>query len=312
LLDPDGAVVARFNIAHVNQRGGVTFFTFSEVVVAQRARWQVTRLGGGYHTVGGAEIAFLRAGQSEETPPAMGLELEALPMLERGSNGLVQPFRLSLEYPYLEPTEVTLRWEGMDPTSLTLRPGVQALDLRLPAVASATNVNLSLELNGVTMITRAVACRPVRPLEIFLLPHSHVDIGYTALQADVAKKQDDNIETGLRLAQATASYPEGARFKWNVEVLWPVENYLRTASPAKRQSFIAAVRAGQIGLDAFYGNTLTGLCRPEELIQLMGYASRLSQLCGVPIESAMISDVPGYTWSTITAMGQAGVKYFSF
>jgi hypothetical protein len=44
----------------------------------------------------------------------------------------------------------------------------------------------------------------------------------------------------------------------------------------------------------------------------MGYASRLSLSCGVPIESAMISDVPGYTWSTVTAMGQAGVKYFSF
>ncbi len=32
---------------------------------------------------------------------------------------------------------------------------------------------------------------------------------------------------------------------------------------------------------------------------------------GVPIESAMISDVPGYTWGTVTAMAQAGIKYFS-
>ena len=40
----------------------------------------------------------------------------------------------------------------------------------------------------------------------------------------------------------------------------------------------------------------------------MGYATRLSEECGVPIESAMISDVPGYTWGTVSAMAQAGVK----
>jgi hypothetical protein len=149
-------------------------------------------------------------------------------------------------------------------------------------------------------------------MEIYLLPHSHNDIGYTALQADVEKKQNSNIEAGLRLAKATADYPEGARFKWNVEVLWCVDNYLRAATPEQRAAFMAAVRSGQIGLDAFYCNILTGLCRPEELLNFMGYATRLSAECGVPIESAMISDVPGYTWGLVSAMAQAGVKYLSF
>ena len=54
------------------------------------------------------------------------------------------------------------------------------------------------------------------------------------------------------------------------------------------------------------------VCRPEELLNLMSYATRLSRESGVPIQSAMISDVPGYTWSTVSAMAQAGVKYFSF
>jgi hypothetical protein len=154
--------------------------------------------------------------------------------------------------------------------------------------------------------------KPVRQMEIYLLPHSHNDIGYTALQADVEKKQNSNIETGLRLAKATADYPEGARFKWNVEVLWCVDNYLRAATPEKRAAFMEAVKSDQIGLVAFYCNILTGLCRPEELLNFMGYATRLSAECGVPIESAMISDVPGYTWGLVSAMGQAGVKYLSF
>ena len=38
----------------------------------------------------------------------------------------------------------------------------------------------------------------------------------------------------------------------------------------------------------------------------------VARQCGVPLESAMISDVPGYTWGTAVAMAHAGVKYFSF
>ena len=137
-------------------------------------------------------------------------------------------------------------------------------------------------------------------------------VPYSVIGVLEEKKQNSNIQTGLRLARATADYPPGSQFKWNVEVLWPVDNYLSECSPDQRESFIRAVRAGQIGLDAFYDNALTGLSRPEELLNLMGYAMRLSQACGVRIESAMISDVPGYTWSTVSAMTQAGVNYFSF
>ncbi len=60
-----------------------------------------------------------------------------------------------------------------------------------------------------------------------------------------------------------------------------------------------------------YLNELTGLCRPEELMRLFRMATRLHQRTGVTIDSAMISDVPGYTWGTVTAMAQAGIKYFS-
>ena len=60
-----------------------------------------------------------------------------------------------------------------------------------------------------------------------------------------------------------------------------------------------------------YLNELTGLCRPEELLRLFRKSTRLAEQTGVPIDSAMISDVPGYTWGTVTAMAQAGIRYFS-
>ena len=89
------------------------------------------------------------------------------------------------------------------------------------------------------------------------MPHSHNDIGYTHVQTEVERKQWQYLEDGIELARATQDYPEGARFRWNAEVLWAVESYLKQATPEKREQLIEAVRRGWVGLDALYGNELT-------------------------------------------------------
>jgi len=311
-MDASGGLTATVPVTHVNRRAGVTFLALPSPITARRVRWRVTGLVVG-HAVGGAEIAFFRAGKTEPLPLATSITgCGASPMLEREGAALVQRLTVTVNYPYKEPVLGTIRLVEGGGRTVPLRFGTQTADLLVPAVESPKTVEVEVEARGATVAKRGLSLKPVPKLEVFVLPHSHNDIGYTALQADVEKKQNSNIEAGLRLAEATADYPEGARFKWNVEVLWCVDNYLRTATPEQRVAFIAAVKNGQIGLDAFYGNVLTGLCRPEELINLMAYATRLSKVCGVPIESAMISDVPGYTWSTVSAMAHAGVKYFSF
>ena len=116
---------------------------------------------------------------------------------------------------------------------------------------------------------------------------------------------------GHRHGREIGRKPGRRRFKWNVEVLWAVDSYLKQATPEKRQRFIDAVKKGQVGLQALYGNQLTGLCRPEELLRLLTCAQQVSQLCDQPITSAMITDVPGYTWGIVPAFAHSGVKYFS-
>ena len=158
------------------------------------------------------------------------------------------------------------------------------------------------DLPGGKVSNWEITFKPVRKWVVYLLPHSHVDIGYTQLQADVEKKQWSNIDTALELIRKTADYPPEARFKWNAEVLWAMDAYLRKAPPEKQQRLVDAIRAGDVELDALYGNELTGLCRPEELLRLMQWGDRLGRRCGVKVNSAMISDVPGYTWGIVPAM----------
>ena len=207
--------------------------------------------------------------------------------------------------------EATVQLGSAPPQTIQLKPGKQTVEIATPAVEKETPVAVEVKADGKTLARREVTLRPVRKWVVYLLPHSHVDIGYTHLQTDVEKAQWKYIEQAIAASRRTADYPAGAQFKWNVEVLWAVDSYLKQATPEKQKEFIEAVQKGWIGLDALYGNELTALCRPEELMRLCGYAQKLSKLCGVKIDSAMISDVPGYTWGLVTVFGQAGVKYFS-
>ncbi len=207
--------------------------------------------------------------------------------------------------------EAKLRMPGRETISQAVKNARETVTFSLPAVERETAATVEVTADGQVLATREIAVKPVRKWVMYFLPQSHVDIGYTDRQPEALVKQIKNLDLAVELAKRTAGNPPGERFEWNTEGLWAVDHYLREAPPEKQQALIAAVRAGQIELDAFYGNMLTALCRPEELMRTIDMAGRLSRRCGVKIESAMISDVPGYTWGVVPVLSSAGVKYFS-
>ncbi len=207
-------------------------------------------------------------------------------------------------------TAAVVRVEGREALQTQLTPGRQTLEIKLPAVDKSRDVRVALAAGEQVLGEEMVAMRPARKWCVYLLPHSHNDIGYTDLQPNIEKKQMANIARAIELARATADYPEGARFKWNVEVLWAVDSYLRQG-PEKERELVEAVQKGWIGLDALYANLLTGLCRAEETLRAVRCATQLAERCGVAVDAAMISDVPGMTWGMVPAFAHAGVKYLS-
>jgi alpha-mannosidase len=307
----EGKPLATVQVPHVNRRGGVTFFVLPQPVAAQHVRWHVTKLGSPYGTVGGAEIKFFSAGEPEAAPRGIGIAARTVQVIERQNGSLVQPLKVMLDYPYAEPTNALVRVEGQSPQSVKLEFGSQTLDYTVAAAEAARTLNVSVEAGGREVAARAVALKPARKLTVYILPHSHTDIGYTAIQTDIEEKQINNLLQGMADARHTADYPEGARFVWNVEVLWAADLFLQRLSEQQSAEFCAAVKNGQVALNGMYLNELTGLCRPEELLRLFRFATQLGEHTGVPVDSAMISDVPGYTWGTVTAMAQAGIRYFS-
>jgi hypothetical protein len=191
-----------------------------------------------------------------------------------------------------------------------LSSGTHRFNVYVDPVETVRQVLIDYEIAGKTS-SAEVRLEPVRKVQIFILPHSHHDLGYTDLQSNIEAKQVANISRGIELARNTANYPLGARFVWNLEVLWGADLFMKTKTEREREELISAVKKGWIGLNGMYANELTGLCRPEELLQLFRYSTELGHQCGIHVDSAMISDVPGYTWGTVSAMAQAGIRYFS-
>jgi len=239
-----------------------------------------------------------------------GIRARSEQALIRGGGKLFQPVRIEISH-IAPPQEAVISAEGGEKMRTRLETGYNAVDLAVEAVASEKDFTLGVEIGGRPAIKETVKLRPVVKRELYLLPHSHVDIGYSDLQTVVEKNHWKYFEEAIELARRTKNYPPAARFKWNVEVLWAVETYLRQATPEKREAFTDAVKKGWIGLQALLANELTGLCHPEELFHLTEFARRLSRQYGLPVKSAMITDIPSYTWSVVPALAQSGVKYFS-
>ena len=206
--------------------------------------------------------------------------------------------------------QVAVRIDVVDRGTFHINPETQAIEVLTSAIETERTQLVAVDFAGNTS-SFSVAIKPVRKLLVYVLPHSHTDIGYTDLQSAVEEKQVNNLKVGIALARKTAEYPEGSRFIWNVEVLWAVDLYLRRADGAAKRELLEAVRNGWVALNGMYTNELTGLCRPEELLQLFRYSTQLANEFALKIDSAMTGDVPGWTWGTVTAMSQAGIRYFS-
>ncbi len=238
------------------------------------------------------------------------ISVQAQPALLKSPAGSLQLVDVMIESKELE-YGVEITAPGQAPVKARVTLGLNRIQVPVKAVDKETPVTLTIVRPNGTRRTEVATLRPVTLRELWMLPHSHNDIGYSDLQADVERKQLKNIRDAIRLVRQTAGYPPEARFKWNTEIMWAVDRFLATCTEAERTEFLDAVRQGGIGLNALYSNQLTGICRPEELLRVTDFARQLEREYGLTIDDAMISDIPGYTWATVTALAQGGIKYFS-
>ncbi len=178
----------------------------------------------------------------------------------------------------------------------------------LPAVDEATAIRVVFPELGEDAVELEV--RPVRPWNVSLVHHSHFDIGYTDLQGRVITEQLAYLDDALRLAEADGGDGPSA-FRWSVESIWVLREWIARRRPATVERFMAQVRAGTIELAALPFNMHTETASTEELYGLLRYACEISTRYGLNLPVAYQTDVPGCVAGTVDALADAGVKYLA-
>lgn len=196
-------------------------------------------------------------------------------------------------------------------TELTAEEGIDSCVVLLPSdsgVDSACEAEITLR-SGKCFRSTLVIVPAKRHWTIFIYPHSHVDIGYTNTHENVEIIHTRNLINGIELAKKTENYPKGARYLWNPEVLWPVERYLKKASPEEKQVIIDAVRDGYLHLDAGYVHTNTTVLADEEFFEFFREREKMENLTGKKIETLVHVDIPGMSWGIVPVAASLGIKY---
>ena len=190
--------------------------------------------------------------------------------------------------------------EAVDHLSVLLPPGA--------GVKSDCVAKITFRASG-HEISNSVNVPAKRQWTVYIYPHSHVDIGYTNTHANVELIHKRNLINGIELAKKTAGYPEGSKYLWNPEVLWPVERYLKTANPAEKEAIYDAVRKGYLHLDAGYIHSNTSTSADNEFFEYFRYGKELDKLTGTKIETLVQVDIPGMSWGLVPVASKLGIKY---
>ena len=83
---------------------------------------------------------------------------------------------------------------------------------------------------------------------IYLISNTHTDIGYTDHQDTVFRQHLGFIDQAIELGEATADYPEEARYKWTCEVTSFVERYFQGRPASQIDRFLELHRRGQMAV----------------------------------------------------------------
>jgi alpha-mannosidase len=142
---------------------------------------------------------------------------------------------------------------------------------------------------------------------VYLIHHSHTDIGYTHDQPIVFDLHQRFLDEALRLADQYAERDTDGAFRWTVETTLVLYQWLQQASSAQVERFQALERAGRIEVTAMYAN-LTPLYDLDQLIETFQLLRPLREDYGFTIRHAMNCDVNGENWPLVDLLLDLGIE----
>lgn len=205
-------------------------------------------------------------------------------------------------------TDVTVS-VGNNSVSGNLKAGFNKLELFLPKVDSATEFSADIQVVGKPKSILQFTLKPVREWEIYMVQHTHTDIGYTRPQTEILPEHLRFIDHALDYCDQTDEYPDDAQFRWTIETSWSIREYLKSRPKEQILRLIRRLQEGRIEATGMFLNY-------SEIIDESALAKQTKTLKylkdnGVDVTTAMQNDVNGIGWSMIDFFNNTDVKYLT-
>ncbi len=182
--------------------------------------------------------------------------------------------------------------------------GEEKIEFLVHEFAPRSEAQLTVVIDGRKRQTRQ-QIDPAKKWTVFIVPHIHVDVGYSDYQAKVAAIQSRTIGEAMEMAE---QHPD---FRFSLDGEWDLQQFLETRTPAQQQRAIAAIQKKQLFIPAQYANLLTGIPTTETLIRSLYPSANFSRKYGTPLDYANITDVPSFSWSYASILASAGINYLA-
>ena len=256
--------------------------------------------------------AFGRA--SGQSPEAAGLEFKVVPTVfyAEVSGGLKQLIDVEVENAGPEvqaDLEVALGAAKQTFRLGRLVSGRGKYPIYLAEVKVPVAIKLTLKAGAAT-VEKNFTLNPQRKWVVYLFHHSHTDIGYTELQTRVGANHLDYLDSVIDYCRATEDYPDDAKFRWNIEVSWALQNYRVSRPESKVRELIDLLRAGRVELSGLELQ-LSDCFAHEELVRSIYLANEMGRRFDFKVQAAMNNDVTGFSWALPQIFKRAGIRYFA-
>jgi hypothetical protein len=179
----------------------------------------------------------------------------------------------------------------LDATTIEVRPGLQQAHLFVPP----GTVELQVDDRRLT-----IEVQPPRPWRVFVVHHSHLDIGYTDPQHRVLRNHLAYLDSVLDYAA------DDDEFRWTIESNLVLEQWLAARPPALQEEMLRLLREGRVEACALPFTLHAEACSIDELARQLRFAEEL-RVRGVEVVSAMQTDVPGAPPGLPRALAAAGI-----
>ena len=199
--------------------------------------------------------------------------------------------------------------DGKFSEKVLLQNGLTTIETSIPEVKKETDVTIAFSVESKIIAQTTLKANPVKNRTIYLVQHTHTDIGYTKPQTEILAEHIRYIDYAIEYCELTDNYPDDAKFRWTCEASWAVKEWMNNRPKAQIDKFVKYVKEGRIEVTGMFFNM-------AEIVDENSFKTFLEPIrefkkLGIPVKTAMQNDVNGIAWCLADYMPDIGIKYFT-